>query len=118
MPLLAAADLAGVLITGTPPLMWPFSIVALASSALALVGGGRRARGGGPPLPEMTLANAALGLLYLMHWFVVIPWVTARMALLPKRLIWAKTLHHGDVDVDGELGPEGEGELAAGGGQA
>ena len=32
---------------------------------------------------------------YLMHWFVVIPWVTLKMSLLPKRLIWAKTIHGG-----------------------
>jgi hypothetical protein len=29
----------------------------------------------------------------MMHWFVVIPWVTLKMALLPKKLIWAKTAH-------------------------
>jgi 1,2-diacylglycerol 3-beta-glucosyltransferase len=114
MPLLAAADLLGVLLTGTAPLMWPFSIVAFVSSALALIGGCRRARGG-PALPAMTPFHAALGILYLMHWFVVIPWVTVRMALLPKRLVWAKTLHLGDVDPDGPLSPEAEAELAAGG---
>jgi len=32
---------------------------------------------------------------YLMHWFVVIPWVALKMALLPKRLVWAKTAHGG-----------------------
>lgn len=117
MPLLAAADLLGVLLTGSPPLMWPFSIVALASSGLALVGGCRRVRGG-PALPSLTPFHVVLGVLYLMHWFVVIPWVTARMALLPKRLVWAKTLHHGDVDDGEDLCTEAEGELAAGGGQA
>jgi len=30
---------------------------------------------------------------YLMHWFVVIPWVAFKMALLPKTLVWAKTAH-------------------------
>jgi 1,2-diacylglycerol 3-beta-glucosyltransferase len=30
---------------------------------------------------------------YLMHWFVVIPWVALKMALLPKTLVWAKTAH-------------------------
>jgi hypothetical protein len=40
------------------------------------------------------------------------------MALLPKRLVWAKTLHHGDVDDGEDLCTEAEGELAAGGGQA
>jgi 1,2-diacylglycerol 3-beta-glucosyltransferase len=117
MPLLAAADLLGVLLTRTPPLMWPFSIVAFASSALAVVGGCRRAREG-PALPRMNPFNATLGIFYLFHWFVVIPWVTLRMALLPKRLVWAKTLHHGDEADAGDLAVETEGELAAGGGQA
>jgi 1,2-diacylglycerol 3-beta-glucosyltransferase len=117
MPLLAVADLLGVLLSGTPPLMWPFSIVAFASSALAMVGGCRRARGG-PVLPVMTPFNVALGILYLTHWFVVIPWVTVRMALLPKRLVWAKTLHLGDLEEPEDLAAETEGELAAGGGQA
>jgi 1,2-diacylglycerol 3-beta-glucosyltransferase len=97
--------------------MWPFSIVALASSALAMVGGCRRVRGG-PVMPAMTPLNAALGILYLTHWFVVIPWVTLRMALLPKRLVWAKTLHLGDLEDGQHLAVEAEGELAAGGGQA
>ena len=122
MPLLAAADLLGVVLTGTPPLMWPFSIVALASSALALVTGCRRAREG-PALPPMTPFQVGLGILYLTHWFVVIPWVSVRMALLPKRLVWAKTLHLGGDDEplpadDDPLAPESEAELASGGGQA
>ena len=122
MPLLAAADLLGVVLTGTPPLMWPFSIVALASSALAVVAGCRRAREG-PALPPMTPFQVGLGILYLTHWFVVIPWVSVRMALLPKRLVWAKTLHLGGDDEplpadDDPLAPESEAELASGGGQA
>jgi 1,2-diacylglycerol 3-beta-glucosyltransferase len=40
--------------------------------------------------------NLALGIVYLGHWFVVIPYTSLRMALLPKRLVWAKTLHVGD----------------------
>ena len=45
-----------------------------------------------------------LGIVYLGHWFVVIPWVTLRMALLPKRLVWAKTLHLGEGTGDDEPG--------------
>jgi 1,2-diacylglycerol 3-beta-glucosyltransferase len=44
---------------------------------------------------------------YLLHWFVVIPWVTLKMALLPKKLVWAKTVHRG------EEGLEEEASLAA-----
>jgi len=28
---------------------------------------------------------------------VVIPWVTLRMSLLPKRLVWAKTSHGSEL---------------------
>jgi 1,2-diacylglycerol 3-beta-glucosyltransferase len=124
MPVLAAADLVAVPLTRTPPVMWPFSIVPLALSGLAIRGGCRRG-GEGPPLPAVTPFNLALGILYLVHWFLVIPWVCARMALLPKRLVWAKTSHLGHIDdipppggEDGELVSEAEAELAAGGGQA
>jgi 1,2-diacylglycerol 3-beta-glucosyltransferase len=43
----------------------------------------------------MNPLNLALGIAYLGHWFLVIPYTTVRMALLPKRLVWAKTLHVG-----------------------
>ncbi|MEB3256016.1 MAG: glycosyltransferase family 2 protein [Synechococcaceae cyanobacterium] len=115
MPVLAAADLAGVLLTGTAPLMWPFSLVAMVSSALGLVAGCRRVQEG-PPLPALNPFHTTVAILYLTHWFVVIPWVSLRMALLPKRLVWAKTLHLGDEE--GPLAGEAEAELAAGGGQA
>jgi 1,2-diacylglycerol 3-beta-glucosyltransferase len=42
---------------------------------------------------------------YLMHWFVVIPWVALKMALLPKRLVWAKTAH-GAAGVEQDLEEE------------
>ena len=44
----------------------------------------------------MNPLSLALGIGYLGHWFVVIPWTSVRMALLPKRLVWAKTLHLGE----------------------
>lgn len=112
MPVMAAADLAGVLATGTAPAMWPFSIVALSLSGIAIVSGCRRPSEG-PPLPRMTPGAILLGVLYLVHWFAVIPWVTLRMAVLPKRLVWAKTLHHGAeeepqaAEADPELAAEG-----------
>ncbi len=130
MPVMAAADLIAVLLTGSSSTMWPFSIVALGLSALAIVIGCRRPAEG-PPLPLMTPQSVILGMVYLVHWFVVIPWVTLRMALLPKRLVWAKTLHlGGDSHADGDGEPagleaqaecravDGEPDLAAEAGQA
>jgi len=95
MPVLAVADLLGAAVTRTLPCIWPLSIVALGLSGLAIVRGCRRPSEG-PALPQMTPLAMLLGIVYLGHWFVVIPWVTLRMALLPKRLVWAKTLHVGE----------------------
>ncbi|MFM7642220.1 MAG: glycosyltransferase family 2 protein, partial [Cyanobium sp.] len=98
LPVMAVADLIGTLISGTPPAMWPFSVVALGLSGFSMLQGCRRASEG-PELPPPTLFNLALGIVYLIHWFVVIPWVTLKMAVLPKSLVWAKTAH-GVVEAD------------------
>ena len=45
----------------------------------------------GPAIPRPGLWNLLVAIAYLGHWFVVIPWVTLKMAVLPKRLVWAKT---------------------------
>ncbi|KEF41031.1 MAG: glycosyl transferase family 2 [Cyanobium sp. CACIAM 14] len=125
LPVLASADLIGSLVTRTAPSMWPFSIVALALSGVAIVTGCRRPAEG-PPLPAMNPFSVGLGILYLVHWFVVIPWVTLKMALLPKRLVWAKTLHlggeHGESQQQAEDATSGadqeSGDLAPEAGQA
>ena len=52
----------------------------------------------GPALPAMNPWNLALGIAYMGHWFVVIPWTSLRMALRPKTLVWAKTMHLGEED--------------------
>ena len=98
LPVMAVADLFGALITLTSPTIWPFSIVAFGLSGVSILAGCRR-QGEGPPLPAMNPFSLALGIVYLGHWFVVIPWTGLRMALLPKRLVWAKTLHLGDPQV-------------------
>ncbi len=101
LPVLAVADLLASVLTRTAPTVWPLSFVALGLSGLAIVAGCRRPSEG-PALPAMGPLTAALGIVYLVHWFVVIPWVVLRMALLPKQLVWAKTLHLG-VEGDGPV---------------
>jgi 1,2-diacylglycerol 3-beta-glucosyltransferase len=94
MPVVALADLLGALLTRSLPTFWPLSFVAFGLSGVSILSGCRRP-GEGPAFPAMNLANLALGIAYLGHWFVVIPWTTLRMALLPKTLVWAKTTHLG-----------------------
>jgi 1,2-diacylglycerol 3-beta-glucosyltransferase len=49
-----------------------------------------------------------LGIVYLIHWFVVIPWVVLKMALLPKSLVWAKTVHGAQrLDCEDDQEPPG-----------
>ena len=97
LPVVAIADLLGAVITGTRPTIWPLSFVAFGLSGGAILAGCRRP-GEGPALPAMNVWNLALGIVYLGHWFVVIPWTSLRMALLPKNLVWAKTMHLGEED--------------------
>jgi 1,2-diacylglycerol 3-beta-glucosyltransferase len=94
LPVMAVADLFTSLLSRSTPLMWPLSFVAFGLSGGAILVGCLRSSEG-PALPRMHPLNLALGIAYLGHWFVVIPYTTLRMALLPKRLVWAKTLHVG-----------------------
>ncbi len=95
LPVVAIADLISAPLTGTLPTIWPLSFVAFGLSGVSIFAGCRRG-GEGPELPAMNPLNLVLGIVYLGHWFVVIPWTSLRMALLPKKLVWAKTLHLGD----------------------
>ena len=61
---------------------------------MALWRAGRRSAEG-PPLPQLNLLTLLVANTYLIHWFLVIPWVTTRMAFRPKTLVWAKTAHAG-----------------------
>jgi len=97
LPVVSWSDLLTSLLSRTTPAYWPLSIVAFSVSGVAYWRGCRRASDG-PDLPQPVLFNLLLGIAYLSHWFVVIPWVTLRMALRPKRLVWAKTSHRGQEE--------------------
>ena len=42
-----------------------------------------------------TLGQVIRGMIYMLHWQVVMPSITARMSVRPKRLKWVKTVHEG-----------------------
>jgi 1,2-diacylglycerol 3-beta-glucosyltransferase len=108
LPVMALADLVGALVTGTGPGMWPFSLVALGLAGSSMVAASRRVSEG-PALPTANPLNLLVALVYLTHWFVVIPWVSLKMALLPKSLVWAKTAHGGAEEaVSSELDDDEE----------
>ena len=98
LPLLSFADLSTSVISRTVPTYWPLSFVAFGVSGLAYWRGCRGCNEG-PLIPRPGVWHLLVAIAYLGHWFVVIPWVTLRMALLPKRLVWAKTSHGQDHPV-------------------
>jgi len=95
LPVVSFADLSTSLVSRSMPTYWPLSVVAFSVSGMAYWRG-CRGRQEGPAIPQPGLLNLLVAIAYLGHWFVVIPWVTLRMAVLPKRLVWAKTSHGGE----------------------
>ena len=90
--MVAIADGAAAVLTSSRPAFWPFSLVAVALTLIGMAAGCRRGSEG-PAIPPANPGNLVLGIVHMMHWFVVIPWVTLKMALFPKKLVWAKTAH-------------------------
>ncbi len=94
LPLVSFADLVMTICTRSMPAYWPLCIAAFSISGLAYWRG-CRSTSEGPSIPSPNPFRLILAIIYLAHWFVVIPWVTIRMAVFPKNLVWAKTNHHG-----------------------
>jgi 1,2-diacylglycerol 3-beta-glucosyltransferase len=83
-----------------PPLLLPMT----ASLGIALplwgiwVGLRRSYQQADLPVSFTTLfTQTAIGSLFILHWLVIMPLAIVRMAILPKRLKWVKTLRQADL---------------------
>ena len=76
------------------PSYWPISITAFTLSGIAFWYGSS-CKSEGPVIQNLNLMMMLVSLLYLSHWFIVIPWVTIKMSIFPKKILWKKTLHTG-----------------------
>ncbi|SAY39482.1 glycosyltransferase [Candidatus Synechococcus spongiarum] len=92
-PLVMAGDVVGAVVWRSPPLAWPlttmtllFTVTAMARCPLA---------NSGPPVPAIRGSTVLMTLVYVLHWSLIIPLATMRMALKPKHRVWDKTLHGG-----------------------
>ena len=94
LPVVSFVDLSAAILTSSMPTYFPLSLVAFSVSGFAFWRG-CNTLSEGPLLPKPNPLRLLLAITYLIHWFIVIPWVTIKMALLPKKLIWAKTSHKG-----------------------
>ncbi len=95
IPLISCADILTSFLTNSLPVYWPLSFVALSVSGLAYWKGCSR-KSEGPEIPSPKPIRLIMAIIYLLHWFIVIPLVTFKMAILQKQLIWVKTIHKGN----------------------
>ena len=93
LPIIALVDLIICIVFYKSPVYWPVSLTAFTLSASASWFGCHK-KHEGPVLPT-NIIKMSLYLFYLSHWFIVIPLVTLKMSIFPKKIIWKKTTHLG-----------------------
>ena len=76
------------------PIYWPISVTAFMLSGIAFWYGSS-CKSEVPVLQKGNSLMVILSVFYLSHWFLVIPWVTIKMSIFPKKIFWRKTLHTG-----------------------
>ena len=94
LPIVSLSDLVASLLFLRTPVYLPISITAFTLSAIASWFGCKRNEDISA-LPNSNFISILIYLLYLSHWFIVIPLVTLKMSIFPKKLLWKKTLHKG-----------------------
>ena len=94
LPIISLSDLIASLIFLRTPIYLPISITAFLLSAIASWFGCKKNEDIST-LPNANLGSIAIYLLYLSHWFIIIPFVTLKMSVFQKKLLWKKTLHKG-----------------------
>ncbi len=94
LPVVSFIDCIVSIVLLKTPLYWPLSIVAFSISSLAYWKGCSQ-NCEGPRLPKPNLINLIGATVYLVHWFIVIPFIVFKMSLFRKTLIWKKTDHVG-----------------------
>ncbi len=94
LPIISMIDFITSIVLFESPSYWPISITAFSLSGIA-VWYGSSCKSEGPVLKNPNLIMMLVSLLYLSHWFLVIPWVTIKMSIFPKKILWKKTLHTG-----------------------
>ena len=77
LPIISLIDLILSIALKESPIYWPISITAFTLSGIA-VWYGSSCKSEGPVLQNLNLMMMLVSLVYLSHWFLVIPWVTIK----------------------------------------
>jgi 1,2-diacylglycerol 3-beta-glucosyltransferase len=102
LPTAAIPDLVMVATNHGLPLLSPVTGLIVSLSFWGMVSGLRRTH----PEEKLRFAHfpslfwqSMRGTIYMLHWFAIVPSITARMSVRPKRLKWVKTVHEGTEEV-------------------
>ena len=102
LPTATIPDLMMVITRHRPPMLAPLSGIFLSFAFWAMFQGLVRTRTK-EKLTFITTLNligqTIRGMIYMLHWQVVMPSITARMSVRPKKLKWVKTTHEGASQV-------------------
>jgi 1,2-diacylglycerol 3-beta-glucosyltransferase len=106
LPTAAIPDIVMAIARHHLPMLTPLTGVALSLSGFGMYKGLSRLQT--PEKLSMAqffnyLGQSLRGTLYMVHWLVIMPCVTARMAVRPKRLKWVKTVHAGTMEEELEF---------------
>lgn len=96
LPTIAIPDLIVAAIWGHFPILTPLSGLMFGMSFWAMFNGLGRLEPKRGLKEIVTLCGMTLrGMIYMLHWLVIMPFTIFRMSVRPKRLKWVKTVHEG-----------------------
>ena len=94
LPIISIFDLILSISLIESPIYWPISFMAFILSGIAFWYGSS-CKSEVPVLQNRNFFMIILSIFYLSHWFLVIPWVTIKMSIFQKKILWKKTIHTG-----------------------
>ena len=97
LPTAQVPDLVMAIARNRPPVLSPFTGLAMTMSMVWMFNGLRRTHRDEIRVSTffVMLLQTLRGTFYMFHWIVVMASTTARMSVRPKRLKWVKTVHQG-----------------------
>ncbi len=94
LPIISIFDLVFSIALLDSPIYWPISFTAFMLSGIAFWYGSS-CKSEEPVIQKSNFLMVFVSVFYLSHWFLVIPWVTIKMSIFPKKILWRKTIHTG-----------------------
>lgn len=103
LPTAAVPDLVMVIVRQRLPILSPLSTVLFSISCWGMLWGLIRIRRHEKPVTLKYILGSnwqiLRGMIYMLHWLIVMPCTIIRMSVRPKRLKWVKTTHQGNLEL-------------------